>query len=104
LVTVNQEEAITGCADKIFGQARALGVRAMVDDSNESVGKKIRTAEVMKVPYVVVIGQKEIETGKLVPRIRKDIEVGEAHEQHTVEEFLKTVANEAKSRVIRSSL
>lgn len=104
LVTVNQEETTAEYADKILGLARGLGVRAVVDNSNESVGKKIRSAELMKVPYVVVIGQKEIETGKFMPRIRKDIAVSESHESRTAEEFLKTVANEAKSRVNKSSL
>ena len=39
-----------------------------LDDSNESVGKKIREAEVMKVPYTVVIGGKEVESGTLERR------------------------------------
>ena len=58
----------------------------------------------MKVPYTVVIGEKEIAGGELQPRIRKDIEVGDNHDSHTAEEFLKTVAHEAKSRVSKSSL
>jgi hypothetical protein len=40
----------------------------------------------------------------LSPRIRKDIEVSENHDSRTVEEFLKTVANEAKTRVNKTSL
>jgi threonyl-tRNA synthetase len=40
----------------------ALGVRAHLDDTNESVGKKIRAAEKMKVPYQLVMGDKEIST------------------------------------------
>ena len=104
LITVNQEEETVGFARKIEDRAVALGLRIVVDNDNESVGKKIRNAELMKVPYTVVIGQKEIETGELVPRIRKDIEVSEQHDTHTFEEFLKTVANEAKTRVNKTSL
>ncbi|HSX35038.1 MAG TPA: threonine--tRNA ligase [Candidatus Saccharimonadales bacterium] len=104
LITVNQEDETVGFARKIEEQAIALGLRIVVDNDNESVGKKIRNAELMKVPYTVVIGQKEIETGELVPRIRKDIEVNENHDSHTFDEFLKTVANEAKSRVSKTSL
>jgi threonyl-tRNA synthetase len=56
------------------------------------------------VPYTVVIGEKEIETGEVTPRIRKDMAVSETTESRTFDEFLKTVAHEAKSRVSRTSL
>ena len=55
-------------------------------------------------PYTVVIGQKEIEGGQLVPRVRKDMAVREEAAGLSVEEFLKTVAHEAKSRVQKTSL
>jgi threonyl-tRNA synthetase len=104
LITVNQESVTVDFADKVAEQARALGLRLIVDNDNESVGKKIRGAEVMKVPYSIVIGQKEIETGEVTPRIRKDMVVAEEAATYTVEEFLKTVAHEAKSRVSKTSL
>src|SRR5436305_10272913 len=62
LITVNQEAETMTFAEKIAEQAKSLGLRLVVDNDNESVGKKIRSAEVAKVPYSVVIGQKEIET------------------------------------------
>jgi threonyl-tRNA synthetase len=104
LVTVNQEQSIVDYAQNIVKDAKKLGLRIGLDSENESVGKKIRTAELMKVPYVVVIGEKELETKELMPRIRKDVEVNESHIARTVEEFLKTVANETKSRVSKTSL
>jgi threonyl-tRNA synthetase len=104
LLTVNQEAETVAFAEKIAAKAKDLGLRLMVDNSNESVGKKIRNAELFKVPYAVVIGEKEMETGELLPRIRKDLEVSEAHEAHTIEEFLKTIAHDAKSRVSKTSL
>ncbi len=58
----------------------------------------------MKVPYTVVIGEEEIKTGKLKPRIRKDIAVQESDQAVELEVFLKTIANEAKSRVHNTSL
>jgi threonyl-tRNA synthetase len=103
-VTVNQEAATTEFAARALEKAKRLGVRATIDNDNESVGKKIRNAELMKVPYVAVIGEKEINTGQVMPRIRKDIEVNEAHEALGFDEFLKTVANESKSRVSKTSL
>lgn len=104
LITVNQEEPTVTFAEKIRERAQELGLRVAVDSDNESVGKKIRNAELMKVPYTIVIGQKEIETGELVPRVRKDMEVSAEHESRTVEEFLGTVVHEVKSRTSKTSL
>lgn len=104
LITVNQEDETVRFAESIAEKARELGLRIHVDNDNESVGKKIRNAEMMKVPYSVVIGEKEAQTGELTPRIRKDLEVNAEHAPRTVDEFLKTVANEAKSRVSKTSL
>lgn len=103
-ITVNQEENTVAFTDQIVALAKELGLRVAVDNENESVGKKIRAAELMKVPYSVVIGEKEVETGELLPRIRKDIEVNPEHQVRTIEEFLKTVAHEAKARVHKTSL
>jgi threonyl-tRNA synthetase len=104
LLTVNQEEKTVAFAEEIAERAGELDIRLAVDNANESVGKKIRNAELMKVPYIVVIGEKEIETKELIPRVRKDLEVSEHHESHTIEEFLRTIAHDAKSRVSKTSL
>lgn len=104
VATLNQDDIITQFAADIVEKAKKLGLRVSVDAENESVGKKIRNAELMKVPYTLVIGQKEVEAGQLVPRVRKDMEVHPEHTPLTVDEFLKSVANEAKSRVSKTSL
>ncbi len=104
LITVNQEEATVKFANGLQEQAKELGLRTEVDNSNESVGKKIRDAEMMKVPYTVVIGEKEIASSELTPRIRKDMEVQEGAYAISAEQFLKTVAHEAKGRVSKTSL
>jgi threonyl-tRNA synthetase len=104
VVTVNQEPATVDFATKIKQQADQLGVRLTIDNSNESVGKKIRDAEVWKVPYTLVIGEKEIAGGGITPRIRQDLVVLQVHPEMAPENFLQTVANEAKSRVSKTSL
>lgn len=104
LISVNQEKETVEYVDKVLSQAKQLGLRVGVDNSNESVGKKIRSAEIWKVPYTIVLGEKEIGSGEVVPRIRNDMTVGETHESLPIADFLKTVSNEAKSRVIKSSL
>jgi threonyl-tRNA synthetase len=104
VITVNQEEKTVAFAAKIQEMAKQYGIRLTVDNSNESVGKKIRSTEVWKVPYSLVIGEKEIESGKVTPRIRSDIAVKNEHGEHEIENFMRTVANEAKSRITKSSL
>lgn len=104
LITVNQEDSTVAYADNVLQQAKELGIRISVDNSNESVGKKIRAAELWKVPYTLVIGEKEMESGDVSPRIRKDIEVEAEHQPLSFENFFKSVANEAKSRTTKSSL
>lgn len=104
LLSVNQEEVTVKFVEEVAGQAREMGLRLTVDNANESVGKKIRAAELAKVPYAVVIGEKEISSRELVPRIRKDIAVHPEPQGVTVDEFLKTVAHEAKARVQKTSL
>ncbi len=104
IITVNQEQATTTFADSLLQQARELGLRATVDNDNQSVGKKIRNAEVMKVPYTLVIGEKEIASGQVTPRVRTDLVVLSAHPELAAADFLQTVANETKSRVNKTSL
>jgi threonyl-tRNA synthetase len=104
VVTVNQEAATVAFAEQLRARAEELGLRLSVDNSNESVGKKIREAEVWKVPYTLVIGEKEVGNGQVMPRLRKDLVVIPVHPEMTGEEFLKTVANETKSRVSKSSM
>jgi len=104
LATVNQEKETLAFADKVARQAETLGLRLTTDSSNESVGKKIRAAELAKVPYTVVIGEKEIASGGVVPRVRSDMAVQSGAQTVSVDEFLKTVAHEAKGRVHKTSL
>jgi threonyl-tRNA synthetase len=104
IITLNQDQDIRDLAATVAYEAKKVGVRAFIDDDNESVGKKIRRAELMKIPYTVVIGTKEVETGELTPRIRKDMEVDVKHPPRTAYELVKTLANETKMRVTKTSL
>jgi threonyl-tRNA synthetase len=68
-------------ADRHVEHARELasrlaeaGLRPEVDESGETVGKKVRAAQLMKAPYVLVIGDKEIESGVLTVRDRDGTE------------------------------
>lgn len=93
---LNDEQAIVDKAKEVVARAREQGLRAELDDSNESVGKKIHNAETMKVPYTLVIGGKEVESGNVTPRLRSDLK----HEakECSIEGFLTSVAEQAKNR------
>ena len=72
-------------ANKVSKELNEKGMRVEVDARNESVGRKIRDAELQKVPYIVVIGDKEIESGKLAVRERGTKELKELSNDELVE-------------------
>jgi threonyl-tRNA synthetase len=104
IITVAEDDKMIKFATEILDQAKDLGLRVTVDTSRDSIGKKIRSAEVMKVPYVIVIGNKELESQKVVVRVRGDIEVQTEHQPVGAQQFLHTVMNETKARINKSSL
>jgi threonyl-tRNA synthetase len=73
---------------------RAAGLRPHVDDSAETVGKKVRTAQLMKAPYTLVVGDKEIESGRLTVRDRSGAETRGVD----VQEFVDALVEEAGTR------
>jgi threonyl-tRNA synthetase len=104
IITVNQEDATVARAAEIADLAKSHGLRVFVDNDNESVGKKIRASATDKVPYTIVIGEREVNDGVVSPRLRHDIAVIDAQSELHFEQFVQTVVNEAKSRVSKSSL
>ena len=106
IVKVKDNDAINQMIDDLAASAKEHGVRYTVDDSNNSIGKKVRAAELYKVPYVIVIGDKEAESGKIGVRIRKDL-VGEGTDeskQFTVAELMTAIQAEHDSRCKLSTL
>lgn len=104
LVTVNQEPATVNFAQSVVAKATELGLRVTVDNDNESVGKKIRSSEMWKVPYTIVIGEKEIETSRVTPRIRKDLTASDQAVALSVDDFLSAVTDEVKVRASVSKI
>ena len=68
-------------------------VRVEVDDRNEKIGYKIREAQLQKVPYMLVIGEKEIEENAVSVRSRKDGDIG----QMDAKEFINKIVEEIKN-------
>ncbi len=105
VITVNQTDGVVEFAEKLVSLAKERGVRAYLDNSSESVGKKIRAAEVWKVPYSIVIGEKEVESGEVTPRVRADLALeGRQEVSYKIENFVQSIKNESNSRVSHASL
>ena len=106
IVKVKDDPAIDKLVADMEEAAKEHHVRYTVDDSNNSIGKKVRAAELYKVPYVVVVGAKEAESGQLGVRIRKDL-VGEGTDeskQFAVGELMTAIQAEHDSRCKYSTL
>ena len=63
-------------AAAIVAELKGAGVRARLDDRSESVGRKIRDAELSKAPYMLVLGDREVESGQPSVRSHSDGELG----------------------------
>ena len=82
-------------AYEIKKQLREMGLRVEVDDRAEKIGKKIRQAQIDKIHYMFVLGDKELEEGTLAVRSRHDGELGSM----TVEDAAARLLDEVKRRV-----
>ena len=65
-----------GYAKNLASQLRELDIRVEVDERNEKIGYKIREAQMEKVPYMLVLGDKEEEAGIVAVRVRGQGDVG----------------------------
>lgn len=70
------------------------GVRAEMDERNEKIGKKIRDAEIAKIPYMLIIGEKEMKENKVSLRVQGKGDAG----QQSPEEFLQKIKAEIAER------
>ncbi len=81
-------------ARKVFENLRQAGIRAELDTRSEKVGYKIREAEVHKIPYMVIVGDKEAESGKISVRRKGEGDLG----QMEPDEFLKRLTDEIQNK------
>lgn len=80
-------EKVRDYADDVVAQLRDAGLRVHIDGSDERIGYKIRNATMMKVPYMVVVGAKEAESGTINVRCRDGDDLGETQ----VDSFVKAL-------------
>lgn len=77
-------------AGKILNQLKEAGIRAEINSDNETLGKKIRAAELQKTPYILVVGDKELQAGAIAVRQRSKGDIG----QVKIGEFITKIKEE----------
>lgn len=91
VLSINDE--LTKYATEVAQKLKAEGFRVEVDGKSESLGKKIRNAEVEKIPYMLIAGEKEKEAGSVSVRSKKDGDLG----MMSVEDLVKKLKEEIGS-------
>ena len=81
---------------QLFAKFIDCGIRAEFDNRNESIGRKIRDAQAEKIPYMLIIGKKELDENKVSVRSRVDGELG----QLSIEDFVDRIQYEVKNHVL----
>ncbi|KIC93744.1 threonine--tRNA ligase [Flavihumibacter solisilvae] len=96
-----QQVKILPISDKFMDYAldvqkklRSARVRVSIDDRNEKIGKKIRDTELLKVPYMLVVGEKEMNEGKIAVRRQGKGDLGAI----PVDEFVQVISREITER------
>src|SRR5262249_36782282 len=87
-------------AQSVHERLRGAGLRVELDDRSEKLGYKIREAQVQKIPYMLVVGEREAQQGTASVRKRSGEDVGAL----PVERFLAEVTVEVRTRAVTSRI
>ena len=82
-------------AKDIMNKLKCAGIRCELDDRNEKIGYKIREAQLEKVPYMLVMGEKEMQDGAVAVRSRKNGDMGAIPADQFLLNILKEIADKA---------
>ena len=89
-ITDNQHEYAFDLKEKLV----AKGIRVEVDDRNEKTGYKIREAQLQKIPYMLVVGEKEASSNTVAVRSREDGDIG----TESIDEFIAKLEKEIEEK------
>ena len=89
-------EAHLDYAYKVKEELQKVGIRVELDNRNEKIGYKIREAQLEKVPYMLVVGDKEVESNSVGVRSRKEGDIGEQE----LNEFISKIKEEIENYII----
>lgn len=89
ILTVNDE--CIKRAEELKSEMHNLEIRVEVDSSSERIGYKIRSAQLEKTPYMIIIGNKEVENGLISVRSRKNGDLGSIEPEQFINKILKEI-------------
>jgi threonyl-tRNA synthetase len=95
VVIMNITDKQADYVQEIVQKLNKLGIRACADLRNEKIGFKIREHTLKRIPYLLVVGDKEVEQNEVAVRTRKGEDLG----KFSVEDFIAKVSEEIKNRV-----
>ena len=84
-------------AEKIHQRLRAAKIRSSVDDRSETLNYRVRDGEIMKVPYMAVVGKREVEDGTVAVRVRG---AGKKQEIMPVDAFIALVVTQIQEHTL----
>lgn len=87
-------EVFQASAEKIEEDLQAANIRASVDKRNEKIGYKIRQAQLKKIPYMLVVGEREVSSSTVSVRSRKNGDLGSM----SLAEFMSTLKEEIENK------
>jgi len=99
VIPIAEDQAEAAAA--VGARLRAAGIRSSVDDRNDTLNYRIRDGEVMKVPYLAVVGKREVEDGTVAVRVRG---AKKKQEVMPIDAFVERVEQKIRTRALAADL
>ena len=88
-------EKYNNYAQKVLSELNNCDIRTVLDDRNEKIGRKIRDNELKKIPYLLIVGEQEMNEGKVSVRRQGEGDKGSM----TIEDFAKMINEEVEAQL-----
>ncbi|OGE04838.1 threonine--tRNA ligase [Candidatus Curtissbacteria bacterium RIFCSPHIGHO2_12_FULL_41_17] len=95
VIVLPLSDKFTGYAQKVADDLKLAAIRVEVDERNETLQAKIRNAALQKIPYVLVVGAREKETGTVSVRTRDGKDLGQMNLEKFIEKIKSDIANKS---------
>jgi threonyl-tRNA synthetase len=94
-VVLPLSEKFNEFAKEVVNKLQISDIRGLVDDRDEKIGRKIRDSEIKKIPYMLIVGEKEVSEGLVAVRKHGEGDVGSM----SLEDFAKLISTEINLKV-----
>ena len=90
-------------ANELKEEMQKHDIRVVVDERAEKIGYKIREARLSKIPFMLVVGQKEVEEGTVSVRTRDEGEQGSCKKEEIIKEILKEIQEKKLPKIVEEN-